>query len=342
MHQYLSGVQQIGIGVKNAQAAMHTYKHLFGMDVLIFDDDASANLMTQYTGGDIYKRRAILTMNLQGGGGLELWQFLDRKPSDCNNVQLGDLGIYAAIIKSVDLQQSHLRLSKINEIQVSDIVVSELTGNYFWVTDSNKNTFKIISSNDWFQTGNHDMGGIVGSVIGVSNIEKALQFYQEVLGIDLVLYDTESTENGQLVRKLGISKKATGKGAFNKLLGDVVIELVQVKNRVPIKIYQDRFWGDCGFIHLCFDVLNMEALKKHAAKKGIDFSVDSSNSFAMDHASGRFCYIEDPDGTLIELVETHKVPILKKIGWYLDLRKRNIEKPLPNWMIKMLAISKVK
>ncbi|MBU2061571.1 MAG: VOC family protein [Bacteroidetes bacterium] len=342
MHQYLSGIQQIGIGVKNAEAAMHTYKHLFGMDVLIFDDDASANLMTQYTGGAIYKRRAILTLNLQGGGGLELWQFLDRKPSDCNNVQLGDLGIYAAIIKSVDLQQSHLRLSKINEIQVSDIVVSELTGNYFWVTDSNKNTFKIISSNDWFQTGNHDMGGIVGSVIGVSNIEKALHFYQEVLGIDLVLYDTESTENGQLVRKLGISKKATGKGAFNKLLGDVVIELVQVKNRVPIKIYQDRFWGDCGFIHLCFDVLNMEALKKHAAKKGIDFSVDSSNSFAMDHASGRFCYIEDPDGTLIELVETHKVPILKKIGWYLDLRKRNIEKPLPNWMIKMLAISKVK
>ena len=342
MHQYLSGVQQIGIGVKNAEAAMHTYKHLFGMDVLIFDDDASANLMTQYTGGDIYKRRAILTMNLQGGGGLELWQFLDRKPADCNIVQLGDLGIYAAIIKSVDLQQSHQRLSKINEIQVSDIVVSELTGNYFWVTDSNKNTFKIISSNDWFQTGNHDMGGIVGSVIGVSNIEKALHFYQEVLGIDLVLYDIESTENGQLVRKLGISKKATGKGAFNKLLGDVVIELVQVKNRVPIKIYQDRFWGDCGFIHLCFDVLNMEALKKHAAKKGIDFSVDSSNSFAMDHASGRFCYIEDPDGTLIELVETHKVPILKKIGWYLDLRKRNIEKPLPNWMIKMLAISKVK
>lgn len=342
MHQYLSGVQQIGIGVKNAEAAMHTYKHLFGMDVLIFDDDASANLMTQYTGGAIYKRRAILTMNLQGGGGLELWQFLDRKPSDCNNVQLGDLGIYAAIIKSVDLQQSHQRLSQINDIQVSEIVVSEVTGNYFWVTDLNKNTFKIITSKDWFQTGNHDMGGIVGSVIGVSNIEKALHFYQQVLGIDLVLYDTESTENGQLVRKLGISKKATGKGAFNKLLGDVVIELVQVINRVPVKIYQDRFWGDCGFIHLCFDVLNMGALKEHAVNKGIDFSVDSSNSFAMDHASGRFCYIEDPDGTLIELVETHKVPILKKIGWYLDLRKRNIEKPLPNWMIKMLAISKVK
>ena len=35
-------------------------------------------------------------------------------------------------------------------------------------------------------------------------------------------------------------------------------------------------------------------------------------------------------------------PILKKYGWFLDLRKRNKEKPLPNWMIKMLAVSKVK
>jgi hypothetical protein len=30
----------------------------------------------------------------------------------------------------------------------------------------------------------------------------------------------------------------------------------------------------------------------------------------MDNASRRFCYLEDPD-ILIELVETHKVPILK-------------------------------
>jgi hypothetical protein len=104
----------------------------------------------------------------------------------------------------------------------------------------------------------------------------------------------------------------------------------------------NKFWGDQGFIHLCFDVIAMDDLKKHVQCHGLDFSVDSNNTFAMDTASGRFCYIEDPDGTLIELVETHKVPILKKVGWYLDLRKRDQEKPLPDWMIKMLALSKVK
>ncbi|MBT5529964.1 MAG: VOC family protein, partial [Cytophagia bacterium] len=55
-----------------------------------------------------------------------------------------------------------------------------------------------------------------------------------------------------------------------------------------------------------------------------------------------FSYIEDPDGALIEFVETHKVPIMKKLGWYLDLRKRNPEQDLPKWMINALRFSRVK
>lgn len=342
MHHYLSGIQQIGIGVKNAEKAMHTYKHLFGMDVLIFDDNAKATLMSQYTGGEVFNRRAILTMNLQGGGGLEIWQYLDRTPQDNNQIELGDLGIYAAIIKSINIEKSHERLQELDGIQVSDIINCQYSGLSFYVTDDNNNVFKIIPSNDWFQSGQHDLGGVVGGVIGVRDINKSLVFYQNVLGFDTTLYDFAVIENNNEYRKVGLQKKATGKGAFNKLLGDVTIELVQIKNKIPKKIYDNRFWGDCGFIHLCFDVLDMDGLKKHAEKYHFNFSVDSNNTFEMDSASGRFCYIEDPDGTLIELVETHKVPIFKKIGWYLDLRKRNQEKPLPKWMIKMLALSKVK
>ena len=63
----------------------------------------------------------------------------------------------------------------------------------------------------------------------------------------------------------------------------------------------------------------------------------------MGEAAGHFSYIEDPDGTLIEFVETHKVPILKKIGWYLDLRKRDPNKSLPDWIVKNYEIfSRVK
>ena len=62
----------------------------------------------------------------------------------------------------------------------------------------------------------------------------------------------------------------------------------------------------------------------------------------MGEAGGRFAYVEDPAGTLIEFVETHKVPIMKKMGWYINLKKRNPEQYLPNWMLKAMRFNRVK
>jgi hypothetical protein len=71
--------------------------------------------------------------------------------------------------------------------------------------------------------------------------------------------------------------------------------------------------------------------------------VDSLGSFDMGEATGSFSYIEDPDGTLIEFVETHRIPILKKLGVYLNLKKRNYpSRPLPNLILRALGLARVK
>ena len=64
-------------------------------------------------------------------------------------------------------------------------------------------------------------------------------------------------------------------------------------------------------------------------------------SFDMGEAAGNFAYIQAPEGTLIEFVETHKIPIVKKIGWYIDLRKRGYH-PLPKWIMNMFRFMRVK
>jgi hypothetical protein len=83
-------------------------------------------------------------------------------------------------------------------------------------------------------------------------------------------------------------------------------------------------------------------MEELCTSKGYPFTVDSSNSFDMGEAAGHFSYIEDPDGALIEFVETHKIPIFKKIGWYLDLRKRDRTASLPTWMLKALSVNRQK
>jgi hypothetical protein len=62
----------------------------------------------------------------------------------------------------------------------------------------------------------------------------------------------------------------------------------------------------------------------------------------MGEASGHFTYIEDCDGTLIEFVETIKIPLIKKLGINLNLNNFKPEKPIPDWMLKALRFGRVK
>ena len=88
----------------------------------------------------------------------------------------------------------------------------------------------------------------------------------------------------------------------------------------------------------------MDTFREKAKDMGYPFTVDSAKameSFDMGEAAGNFAYIQAPEGTLIEFVETHKIPILKKIGWYIDLRKRGYH-PLPDWIMKLFRFMRVK
>jgi catechol 2,3-dioxygenase-like lactoylglutathione lyase family enzyme len=217
------------------------------------------------------------------------------------------------------------------------------------------NIFQLVEATDWFMNENKNTGGSFGAVIGVSNIEKSRVIYSEILGYDEVIYDTTGIfsdlsglpggENE--FRRLLLRRSVPFSGPFSKVLGNSVIELISATMNPGKKIYENRFWGDPGFIHLCYDIRGMDELKSFCKSKGFPFMVDSKkshqgNSFDMGEAAGHFSYIEDPDGILIEFVETHKMPILKKLGLYFDMRKRDPDKSLPDWMLKALKFSRVK
>ena len=344
MVEIINGIQQIGIGVLDVKKVFNWYRKHLNFDILLFEDEAVAALMTKYTNGKAEKREAYLSLNMTGGGGLEIWQFKDRTPTAAvNPIQFGDLGIYAMKIRCKVLTDMHSYLKDLKVSHLSEINQSYRSSFYF--TDPFGNRVQMVEDHYVFSTQTAKNGGVLGAVIGVSDMEISMRFYSTMLGYTKVEYDaieTTGEHSKGKFRRVVISQERKSVGGFGDLLGPTQLELIQVLDRTPFKIFENRLWGDLGYIHLCFDVSGMSAIREKAKNNNFPFTVDSANSFDMGDAAGHFSYIEDPDGTLIELVETHKVPILKSLGLFLNLKNRNPHKTLPKWLVKSLSFQRVK
>lgn len=347
----ISGIQQIGTGIPDLSGAFRWYRKKLGFDIRVFEDDGEAALMLPYTGGKPRARHAILALNLQGGGGLEIWQSNSRPtvPPDFQ-VQLGDLGIFWTRIKTRDVRAAFTFL----EAQGAELlggVEADPTGTaHCFLRDPFGLIFQLIEGDGWFTRGRHPVGGVAGCAIGTGDMERSRKFYDRILGYDRLLYDESGVfadlahlpGGGGKFRRVALAHSRPRRGAFAPVLGPSTIELFQALDRKPGKIFAGRYWGDLGFIHVCFDVKGMDALKDHCDRSGYPFTVDSGSGFGMGDSAGRFAYTEDPDGTLVEFVEAHKLAVVKKWGWYLDLSRRPPHKPLPRWMLRTLAFNRVK
>jgi catechol 2,3-dioxygenase-like lactoylglutathione lyase family enzyme len=354
MEKIICGIQQMGIGVPNVAEAWKWYRKFFGVDVKVFEEAADAPLMTRYTGGVVHSRTATLALSMEGGGGFEIWQFTSRPTEKATfEIQLGDYGLYSCKIKSRNVAKSYEYFKSNGATIIGELHKNPAGKDTFFAQDPNGNIFQIVEGRGYFSATGHasNCGGVAGSIICVSDIDKALPLYKDILGYSTVDYDVTETfdDLGSLpggtgkFRRVLLSHKDARKGPFARLLGPTEIELVQAIDRTDCKkIFENRFWGDWGFIHLCFDVQGMNLLQQECESKGFPFTVDSSDTFDMGEAGGRFSYIEDPDGTWIEFVETHKVPIMKKWGWYINLKNKKPGKHLPNWMLKVMGMNKVK
>lgn len=350
----ISGIQQIGVGTVDFRRSWDWFIRMFGFDVRILEDDTVAERMLPYTGNMPQKRHACIAVNLNGGGGLEIWQYSDRQPEPADFVvAAGDLGIFAAKVKCRDVNAFHTAL-KAEWPDCGDVSLTPDGTKCFYVKDLYGNMFQIVERRDTFIRQKALTGGIAGAMIGVSDMDASVDFYREVLGYDRVVYDITGTFQDMIflpggdrrLRRVLLARSSGASGAFSGLIGDNVIELVQALERAPRKIYEGRFWGDPGFIQICYDVTGMDALGRFCAGKGHPLTVDScpdGEVFDMGDASGRFTYIEDPDGTLIEFVETYRVPVVRRLGWFIEMNRRGSSgkpdeaKPLPRFLFRVMG-----
>ena len=345
----ICGIQQVGIGVNDFVEAWKWYYDNFGFEIKIVDDEGVAERMLPYTGGKPQPRRSGIAVNIRGGGGFEIWQPKGRELNYLKEpVKLGDLGILIAKVKTPDIEVAYNTFINKGLDVISPVMTSPAGQKEFFMKDPYGNVFQLEQDDYVFIDEKKTTGGANGAVIGVSNIDRSLPFYTKLLEYDKVVFDQtgvfedlEAIEGGKgTLRRVILERSKPIEGPLSRIMGTSHLELIQSIEAPGKKLYEGRYWGDPGYIHLCFDVRHMDAVKEQTEAMGHPFVCDSGADFGMGDANGHFTYVEDPDGTLIEFVETYKIPIAKKFGLYLNLANKDDRKPLG--ILKLLRFAKVK
>ena len=350
---FITGIQQVGVGTTSVYDSWKWFINMFGVDIRVLEDDTVAERMLPYTGGHPRKRHAAIAVSLQGGGGFELWQYSERKPKPVSfQIQVGDLGIFCAKVKCRNTESAHKYASERWD-KVSEIVTGPDGKQTFYITDLEGNWFQAVQDDYLLLDEGKEFGGMIGCMIGVTDMDKARTVYSDILGYNEVIYNEYghfddlkplAGGDGEFRRTL-LKWSQPNKGAFAPIFPTGYIELVQCRDREPRKIFEGRYWGDPGYIQICMDTINMRELEAYCQSKGFPFTVDScagQSQFDMGEASGHFTYIEDPDGTLIEFVETYRIPVARKLHLFIDLLKRDRTKALPKFFYKLMRFNRIK
>ncbi len=343
-------LQQIGIGVHNVDVMRDFYASVLGFDTLLFCTEGSIDIMSAYTGGRSWNRKAMLLANFNGGATLQLWQHTEHLhvPAE-NEVGLDNRGILCTCVRCCDIVNVRNRLFD-SGYEITRISADSLGRNRCYVKDPENNWIGLVETSEgWLKKKAHSIGGVCSIIIGVSDIKKSMHFYSTVCGYDTVLSEEvgtftefEAFRGQQKVRRVLLKRSKKLQGAFAHLLQSSTIELIQACEKPQEHVYtnyEERLWGDPGFMHACFDVKNMRALCNHRKIHKDPFIIDSD--FSTEEVSGHFTYAEDPDRTLVKFVEIYTWSLMKKYGLVLNLKKHKNAKPLPKFFMRLLALKKI-
>lgn len=137
----------------------------------------------------------------------------------------------------------------------------------------------------------------VGHVnIVVSNIERSISFYRDILGLELIFEKEVCSDS--FSRGVGL-KNVKAKIVMLKLKGEnTLIELIQYYQPVGEKITTMQP-NTLPYFHVAFKVKDLHEMYQKLKEQGVIF-LSEPQKLGDDVI---FCYFRDPDGVILEFIE---------------------------------------
>src|SRR4030088_223192 len=136
--------------------------------------------------------------------------------------------------------------------------------------------------------------------ITVSNLERALEFWQNVLGFE---FSHRAHQTGEMASEITGVAGAEIKLAVVKTPGGHKIELLEYLAPPDRKKHVDLRSCDVGSVHVAFTVDNLDAVLQKIAASSWKATGRPQTLKTGPNAGKRVVYVRDPDGTTIEFMQ---------------------------------------
>jgi catechol 2,3-dioxygenase-like lactoylglutathione lyase family enzyme len=130
-------------------------------------------------------------------------------------------------------------------------------------------------------------------VVGVTDMDRALAFYRDVIGMDVVFETLISGE--PFDRVLHASRKQEGR-VVGGLLGGMMVELLSIGTSPPD--YKPARRGITGIHNVSLSVTNLDDTHRRITEAGYPPEQEP-----FEIGGVRMFFVKDPDGTPVEFIE---------------------------------------
>jgi catechol 2,3-dioxygenase-like lactoylglutathione lyase family enzyme len=143
--------------------------------------------------------------------------------------------------------------------------------------------------------------GVHHTGIIVKNLDKSIYFYHDLLGMEFQNEPSPWFSGEELEKGVGVPGGTLRQVCL--MAGDAVVELIEYGNR-PADNDDPIQQNYLGAMHVALRVDDVAATKADLEAKGVQFLSDVNVVDEGVLAGWRWVYFHDPDGIVVEMVET--------------------------------------
>ena len=175
----------------------------------------------------------------------------------------------------------------------------------------------------------HKGYGVHHNAIGVKDLKVMRPFYEKTLEFNQIFVDFPQAEYPALHEVVRAPHPVYIAPLLYQEAGGVIVELTQMVEPAGRPIRKDFRYGDIGQAKMTIAVGDIEKVYREL-KGQVNFPFRPRRARIPDWGEYRFVYCRDPEGNLIELASSEKLPVKHKYGGvqWVGVSVTNLERSL--------------